>query len=235
MVHASHNVQNPGNAVSKDKTDFALLTPPIIAGNSYLDISFSQPGTAGKKVGFNLGEGNTVLSADLLAGITLTVYNTNGSVVVRKSDFTLADAEVLPNGKFNLNIKTPKGSYNVGRGRITFSGLVNVLTTLKVYGINAHQNCNTLDVQDGNADVAVKSIDLQVAPNPFNAYTTLNFKTKLNHLAAVVISDKAGNIIEQHRVDGASSIRLLEKAPAGIYFVKIISGNSVETRKVIKM
>jgi hypothetical protein len=234
VLHASHNVINPNNAISQDGDDYALLAPPLLLGNSYLDIAFSQPGIAGKAVRFNLGEGNALLDASLLNNITLTVYNTNGDVVAKKSGFTLADAEILPNGKFYLSLKTPAGSYQIGHGRITFTSLVNVLTTLKVYGILTYQDCSA-GMQDVPANNPVSLIDLQVAPNPFNSYTTLNIKSKLTNPVYVVISDKAGNLVEQHQISGASSMRLLQNAPSGIYFVKITSGSLVEVRKVIKM
>jgi hypothetical protein len=234
VLHASHHVLNPNNAISQDRDDYALLTPPLLLGNSYLDIEFSQPNTAGKNVRFNLGEGNALIDASLLNNITLTVYNTDGDVVANQSGFTLADAEILPNGKFYLRIKTPHGNYQIGRGRITFTGLVNVLTTLKVYNVVTFQDCPD-DIQDVSTDKPVSSIDLQTAPNPFNSYTTLNIKSKLANPAFVVISDKAGNVVEQHQVSGASSIRLLQNAPSGIYFIKITSGKLVEVRKVIKM
>jgi len=234
VLYASHHVSNANNAISKDRDDYALLTPPLLLGNSYLDIAFSQPGIAGKNVRFNLGEGNALIDASLLNNITLTVYNTNGDVVANQSGFTLADAEILPNGKFYLSIKTPDGDYQIGRGRITFTSLVNVLTTLKVYNIVTFQDCPDA-LQDGSTNNPVSLIDLQTAPNPFSSYTTLNIKSKLSNPAYVVISDKAGNLVEQHQISCASSMRLLQNAPSGIYFVKITSGNLVEVRKVIKM
>ena len=90
-------------------------------------------------------------------------------------------------------------------------------------------------MEDAGTNNPVSSIDLQTAPNPFNSYTTLNVKSKLPNPAFVVISDKAGNMVEQHQISGASSIRLLQNAPSGIYFIKITSGNLVEVRKVIKL
>lgn len=75
-----------------------------------------------------------------------------------------------------------------------------------------------------------------MSPNPFSSYTTLNIKTVLKNPVYITITDKSGNLIETHQLSGAaSSLHLLEKAPTGIYFVKIISGNFVATRKVVKL
>jgi hypothetical protein len=237
-VYAKHNVQDAQNAVSPDKNDFALLTPPLVAGTSYLDISFPQPGYGGKNVAFYLGRGNTIISAQLLKNITLKAYDTNGDVVAERSGFTGADVRVLPGGQFELRLHTPKGKYGIRRGRIKFSGLVNVLTTLKVYKVVVGKACNAgkeEDITASDDDKTAPAIDLQVSPNPFSSYTTLNIKSVLKNPAYITISDKSGNLIETHQVSGAASLRLLEKAPAGVYFVKIVSGNFVATRKVIKM
>ena len=237
-VYAKRYVQNAQNAVSNNNDDYALLTPPLVAGSSYLDISFPTPGYGGKNVAFYLGRGNTVVSAQLLKNITLKAYNTNGDVVAQRSGFTGADVHVLPGGKLELVLHTPQGKYGISRGSITFSGLVNVLTTLKVYKVLVGKACNagtTEDIATSADDNATPAIDLQVSPNPFSSYTTLNIKTALKNPVYITISDKTGNVIEAHQLASAASLRLLEKAPAGIYFVKIVSGNFVATRKVVKL
>jgi hypothetical protein len=237
-VYAKQNVQNAGNAVSGNKNDYALLTPPLVAGSSYLDISFPTPGYGGKNVAFYLGRGNTILSAQLLKNITLKAYDTNGDVVAERSGFTGADVRVLPGGKFELILHTPKGKYGISRGSIRFSGLVNVLTTLKAYEVLVGKACNANPEQDiatSDDDNAASAIDLQVSPNPFSSYTTLNIKAALKNPAYITITDKSGNLIETHQLSGAASLRLLDKAPTGIYFVKIVSGDFIATRKVIKL
>lgn len=237
-IYAKHNVQNAENAVSENENDFALLTPPLVAGNSYLDVSFPHPGYAGKNVVFYLGRGNTIVSAQLLKNITLKAFDANGNVVAEKSGFTGADVRVLPGGQFELMLHTSKGNYGINRGKIVFSGLVNISTTLKVYQVVAGNSCNASTQQDITTsanDNAATAIDLQVSPNPFSSYTTLNIKAALKNQVYISISDKSGNLIETHQLSGASSLRLLEKAPAGVYFVKIVSGNFVATRKVVKI
>jgi hypothetical protein len=233
-VFAENNVQNSGNAVSVSKKDFATLSPPILNGSSYLDLAFPQPADAGKNVTFKLGEGTSVLSADLLQHITVTVYNTDGGVVVSKSDFVLGDAEVLGNGKFNLTVETPPGNYQVARGRITLTTFVNVLTTLKVYVLVGRLGCSAKSAQVVASETLPLS-ESQVYPNPFHSYASLNIKGALQSVYRITITDKAGNIAEEHQFTGAGTLRILTNAAPGIYFVKISSGTYSETRKVIKL
>ena len=76
---------------------------------------------------------------------------------------------------------------------------------------------------------------LQVYPNPFSTYATLSIKGAVKSISHIIVTEKAGNIIEDHELTGSGTIRLLEKAHAGIYFVKIISGDLVQTRTVSKL
>ncbi|HYK47939.1 MAG TPA: T9SS type A sorting domain-containing protein [Parafilimonas sp.] len=232
-VNAQHNVTNANNAVSADPNDYAILTPPLALDDSYLDLAFSTTAPGGHLVGFKLGEGNVVLSAQLLQNITLTVYDTDGGVVASQSGFALSDADVLGGGRFNLTLPTPAGSYQVARGRVRLAGLLNVLTTMNVYDIVAHVPCNTQPVALNNASQG--KIDLHVYPNPFHDYATLNFKGVANNSYRITITDKTGAIVEERIITGSTSTRILEKAPVGVYFVKISSGDVTETRKVMKL
>jgi hypothetical protein len=274
------------------------LTPPLLLGTAYIDVAFSTPGQAGKMVNFVLGEGNTLLSASLLKNLTITVYNTQGNVVASASNFSLLTAEILSDGRFRIRVKTPKGNYQIGRARITLNGLVNVLTTLKVYRSTIQTNdrpkqpvisangptqicdgssvkliakpkdatlsyqwyknsqtiagandvnltasqagyyfvsvvnqkgCSNVSLQvpvtviDCFAKTTSDQTAIKVSPNPFNAFTTLEIKNALASNAYIVITNKSGNVIEQRNISGSGSIRILEKAPQGVYFVKIVS------------
>jgi len=236
-IFAQHNVSNANNAISDDQKDFATLNPPLLSGDAYLDLAFTSPPSAGKLVTFQLGEGTVVLNADLLQKITCTVYDTDGNVVASQSGFDLADADVLGGGRFNLDVSTPDGSYQVGRGRVRIAGLLNVLTTLKVYDIVGHIPCNTNIAQGiATSNLTVQSLaNLQVYPNPFHAYAVLDFKNISNNNYHITITDKAGKVVEQRTFSGAGSVKILEEAEVGVYFIKISSGSMVETRKVIKL
>lgn len=233
-VFAESNVSNANNAVSVSKKDFATLAPPLLNGTAYLDISFPVPAVAGKRVSFKLGEGTVLLSAELLQRITMTVYDMDGNVVIEKSDFQLADAEVLGGGKFNLTVQTPDGDYQVARGRITLSTMVGVLTTLKVYALVGRIDCNAKAAQVASGSTLPLS-ELKVYPNPFHSYASLSIKGSLQSPYRITITDKAGNVTEVHQLTGAGTLRILTNAAPGIYFVKISSGTYSETTKVIKL
>ncbi|CAN5513537.1 hypothetical protein BH10BAC2_BH10BAC2_41500 [soil metagenome] len=311
ILHGSLNAQNPENVISAATNDYALLMPPLLLGTAYIDVAFSTPGQPGKMVNFVLGEGNTLLSASLLKNLTITVYNTQGNVVASASNFSLLTTEIFSDGRFRIRVKTPKGDYQIGRARITLNGLINVLTTLKVYRSTIQTNdrpkqpiitangpteiCNGSLVkltakpkdatlayqwynnsqtiqgangvnysasQTGYYFVAVtnqkgcSNVSLQVpvtvinciakttvedkmatkiSPNPFSVSATLEIKNTFNGNANVVITNKAGNVVEQRVITGTGSIRILEKAPQGVYFVRITSGATTETKTVIKL
>ena len=305
------NTQNPGNAVSPDPGDYALLTPPLLLGTAYVDVAFSTHGKAGSRVNFVLGEGNTLLSAQLLKNISITVYDANGNAVASSAGFSLLTTEILSSGRFRINVKTPKGNYEIARARVTLTGLLNVLTTMRVYRSTIQTNdrpkqpviiadgsttiCNGTSVKltvkpkdaslsyqwykDGATIAGATGVNLQasqqgyyftsvsnakgcsnvslqipitvincvaanttqqkmvvnLSPNPFSATTTLNIANSLNSKAIVIISNKAGKTIEQHTVTGTATLRILEKAPQGVYFVRIISGGTTESKTVIKL
>ena len=235
VVTDEHNVQNSGNAVSTNRDDYALLQPPLLGGNSYLEIGFSQPADGGKKVSFYLEQGSTLLTLDLLQKISIKVYDTEGNEVATKADFTLADAKVLASGHFILNIQTPHGSYQVGKTRITISGITGLLTTLKVYRTVEQGTCTNLLPPVATQESESAKIEMNVYPNPFNSFATLHLKTDVNN-STITVTDKTGMIVEQHQLNGnLNSIQLLQKAQPGIYFISVVSGSSTETRKVIKL
>ena len=104
---------------------------------------------------------------------------------------------------------------------------------MNVYDIVAHVPCTTEPVALNNA--AQSKIDLQVYPNPFHGYATLDLKGTTNGTYRITITDKTGSVVEERAITGTGSIRILEKAPVGVYFVKISSGDMSETRKVMKL
>jgi hypothetical protein len=71
-------------------------------------------------------------------------------------------------------------------------------------------------------------------PNPFNQYIFFNINSFERSTYQITVSNKMGNVIEERKVNGASTIRLLERAAPGIYFIKITSNSYTETRTVIK-
>ncbi|MEO8116956.1 MAG: T9SS type A sorting domain-containing protein [Bacteroidota bacterium] len=235
-VTAQHNVQDASDAVSSSRNDFAILQPPLLGGNAYLEIGFSQPVDGGKKVSFYLEPGTTLLNLSLLQNITIKVYDTDGNEVATKSDFVLADAKVLSSGHFILNIQTPKGSYQVGKTRITISGITGLLTTLKVYRAVAQVTC-TSPLQENISTASESSkMELNVYPNPFSNFATLQIKTGANISSVITVTNKEGMIVETHTIKGpVNSLQLLQKANPGIYFINVISGTVNESRKVIKL
>lgn len=127
---------NSANAVSVSETDYAVMAIPLgIAGNAYLDLAFSELGKGGERVGFEIKSNNTLLNVNLLAKINVKVYDNLGNVVKDKSGFALADLEVSPlyPDRYRIHVRTPAGTYQIARIRVTLTSLVSALTDLRVY------------------------------------------------------------------------------------------------------
>ena len=139
-VHGSLNVQNPINAVTENEDDYALLTPPLLLGSAYLDVEMFEAVKPGKAIRIRVGEGNHLIDATLLKNVTLAAYASDGSLVSTASNITLADVDLLEDGTYLLHVNLPKTGKPAVRGRITLQGLLNVLTTMRVYEFNSSAN-----------------------------------------------------------------------------------------------
>ena len=75
-------------------------------------------------------------------------------------------------------------------------------------------------------------------PNPFNSNLTIDFRLKSPSEIELAVIDISGREVEHHSlgnyVSGNHSISWNGKNySAGVYFIQLISGNSVQTRKVL--
>lgn len=129
------NVTNPLNAVSASENDYALLTPPLLLGSSILSMHLPVVDHKLPSVVFTFGQGNTLLTPNLLTNLTATVYDFSGNTIATDSVFTLADLNLLDSGKFNITVDVPANLIDqIAGAKVQFSGLLNLFTTLKVYG-----------------------------------------------------------------------------------------------------
>lgn len=105
--------------------------------------------------------------------------------------------------------------------------------------INDAGNCSNIsdevNIVQGNcfAGNADENNSLQAYPNPFITSTNLNLKNNIS--GRLTVSDKTGNVIQVLNVSGSNSIKLLETAKPGMYFIKIITTDGfIYTAKVMK-
>ena len=81
--------------------------------------------------------------------------------------------------------------------------------------------------------------EAKLFPNPFSSHVELSFTSKESNDAHVFIVDLTGRTVyeSEHRVNtGFNTIRFMEMgtAPSGVYFIRLESGRSVLTSKLIK-
>ncbi len=81
--------------------------------------------------------------------------------------------------------------------------------------------------------------DMMLYPNPFSTSFELSFRTEMNLENRLVLTDLTGrNVFEQHykSQQGMNHIKItdLQDIPSGIYFLRMETGNTVKTLKLIK-
>ncbi|MBV6419799.1 MAG: hypothetical protein DAHOPDDO_01024 [Ignavibacteriaceae bacterium] len=96
----------------------------------------------------------------------------------------------------------------------------------------------TVSVENSN-DNKIPSFELsQNYPNPFNPITQINFSLSTVGLVRIKIFDVIGNeiktLLDEYKTAGKYKIEFdASELPSGIYFYKMISGDYLETKKMI--
>lgn len=182
-------VQNPEFAVDNDPNSYALmvsqLSVSLIESTSFLDLSFSELGTAGSDVSVLVQAINQNLNADVVDNLTVYVYDENDSIIVKNTSVNLENVGLLSadGGKAVVTVKTPVGDYKIARARIEMVGTVNLAQDLAVYEMFIDCACpplaanvvndsgNTTDVDNmtdnDNSNFALMSIPVALAQSAF--------------------------------------------------------------------
>ncbi|MEO5673644.1 MAG: T9SS type A sorting domain-containing protein [Chitinophagales bacterium] len=126
-------VVNPNLAVDNDISTFATMKTTIgIASSSYLKMGFSTPAPSGYTVGIFLDE-SVVLDVNVLATITLKLYNSADQVIKTKTGLTVADVQIDDQNRGIAKIKVPSGK-SAASVKITLGGLLLLNNNVNVYG-----------------------------------------------------------------------------------------------------
>lgn len=126
-------VENPNNAVDNDITTYANMRTSIgLLSSSFLKMGFSTPAPGGYTVGI-LTEENTVLDVDVLATLTVSLYNSSGQQVATRSGLSLADVQVDAQHRGIIRIKVPNNK-TAASVQLTVGGLLLLENDVKVYG-----------------------------------------------------------------------------------------------------
>lgn len=106
------------------------------------------------------------------------------------------------------------------------------------YGIPDFMTANNiLTVIDGEPEITISS--LEVFPNPFSTSFSLRFNAMDNTEAGLSIVDMTGRKVYERAIpieEGVNILNISEmgNAPAGIYFIQIENGTSLQTTKLIR-
>jgi len=122
---------------------------------------------------------------------------------------------------------------------ITKSGYASYNGTLNVSS-NIYQ---TISLTTVSIDVILTLSGIKISPNPFKDFTAIEFYTENNKNAEISIYSYLGQLVKtikkenltegNHRIIWDASDASGKKVSQGIYFVKIKSGNTIRTAKII--
>lgn len=126
VVNASYAVDDDLNTYATMKTNLGILS------SSYLKMGFSTPAPGGSMVAVFTGS-DVALNVDVLASISMQLYDAGGNVIAEKSDLQLADIEITEDNKGLVKLKVPK-SKSASSVKLTLGGLVSLNNHLDVYG-----------------------------------------------------------------------------------------------------
>ncbi len=130
------------------------------------------------------------------------------------------------NGSFDvgaLKAGIPPGVINISNGSINLNGVV-----LPQVGV------------ENEPAIPDKFTLYPAFPNPFNPTTTIRFSVEKSNLLSLRIYDITGKLVETlvNKTLSAGEYEIIWNAsshPSGVYYVQLVSGNNVQSEKVLLM
>lgn len=132
------NVDSASNVVDANTNNSArmyAIADILGLGGSYIDVTFPKFGKAGDYVGFTVANTTGLLDLSLLSGLTIITYDESGSVRETKSGSSLLDLKLLSgtSDRYSAGFQTTPGSYRISKVRLLKSGVVGLLSTIRVF------------------------------------------------------------------------------------------------------
>ncbi|HEX4887144.1 MAG TPA: gliding motility-associated C-terminal domain-containing protein [Luteibaculaceae bacterium] len=140
-------VINPESVTDANRENFAVMQSTLgvslIESRSFIDVAFTNAGTAGSSVVFVIATPDQNTAVQLVNQISVQVFDENDSVIVDQSDLNLQQLSVLSGstGKSLLRVNTPIGDYTIKRVRIQLEALVGLSQSLSVFGVFYNADC----------------------------------------------------------------------------------------------
>ncbi|MES2828619.1 MAG: gliding motility-associated C-terminal domain-containing protein [Bacteroidota bacterium] len=126
------SVQNPGNSVDDNFTNYTNISLPIgVAGTGYQRLIFSVPGIATDSIRLDLETPVGLADVTALGGIVVRVMNGTNVVATYTLSNSLLDLKILGGNRFSAKFLAT-GNYD--RVEVRVNGLASALMNLRIYG-----------------------------------------------------------------------------------------------------
>ncbi|MBP9082724.1 MAG: T9SS type A sorting domain-containing protein [Bacteroidia bacterium] len=101
----------------------------------------------------------------------------------------------------------------------------------KMVMVKFFDNYGNFTTAEGDADLPTKIF--RISPNPTDQFIYITFEDRSNKYAEILILDVAGRILSQGTSNADTRIDV-SQLPDGLYLVRVIRGNKIETMKFLK-
>jgi hypothetical protein len=138
-------VTDANNAVDGNINNYATLNTPLNILNllppAYLELSFATPARPGEFIGFTIGQASSLLSANLLSSLEMTVYDENGVARQVKNNFNTLDLRLLEGtvDRYVIGFTLPQSNYRMSSVRLQLNSVLSLLQNLRVYNAFHYQ------------------------------------------------------------------------------------------------
>lgn len=186
-VPCNQGVVNAAASADANTATFSEMRNNLGVGSfTSIETGFSVPASPEALIGLPLHKAGLLSDVALLQAIRVEVLDPSGNLIVQRSGINASDLNVLNASQslYSLSIRTPPGSYTIGRVRVTLGGILNVLSQLYLgdpFYVNASSGCglqyaNTLSASGTTGVCALCSVSSasNVTDATYTNYATMS-------------------------------------------------------------
>lgn len=186
-IPCNQGVVNAAASADANTVTFSEMRNNLGVGSfTSIETGFSVPASPQALVVVPVRKAGLLSDLALLQAIRVEVLDPLGNVIVQRSGINASDLNVLNASQslYALSIRTPPGSYTIGRVRVTLGGILNVLSQLYLgdpFYVNASSGCglqyaNTLSASGTTGVCALCSVSSasNVTDASYTNYATMS-------------------------------------------------------------